>query len=129
MKSSNIDEQIRKALADEDAEFFDQFSKEPSLIGKAIESFRTQDRFANTVVILFSFVFLGLLVYSLWNFFAADEVKSLMSWALLFGFSLGGISMLKIWAWLEIQKNNVTREVKRLELQVARLTQRLGESS
>lgn len=127
MTLPNIDEQIRRALAGEDAALYEQFSVEPSLLGKAMESFRTQDRLASIVIILYSFVFLGLTGFAIWKFSAAEDMKSLMGWMLLFLFSLGGLSMIKIWSWMEIQKNNVTREVKRLELQVARLSQRLAE--
>ena len=45
-----------------------------------------------------------------------------------FGFSMAAVSMLKLWAWMEIEKNCTVREIKRLELQVARLAQRLDES-
>ena len=37
--------------------------------------------------------------------------------------------MVKIWFWLELLRNSVTREVKRLELQVALLNQNEGQSS
>lgn len=126
---NNIDDQIRKALANEDAELYEQFNSEPSLFGKAIESFRTQDRLATIVCILGILACLGLLCFSLWRFMGAEDTKSQIGWGILFGFSMSGISMIKIWSWMEIQKNNVTREVKRLELQVARLTQRLSESA
>ena len=32
---------------------------------------------------------------------------------------------LKIWFWMEIQRNSVVREIKRLELQVANLSRQL----
>ena len=73
-------------------------------------------------------VFLVLGVYSIWQFSLASEVKVLIGWAMSFGFSMAAVSMLKLWAWMEIEKNCTVREIKRLELQVARLAQRLDES-
>jgi hypothetical protein len=35
-----------------------------------------------------------------------------------------GVAMLKMYFWMEVNKNIVLREVKRLELQVARLSMR-----
>jgi len=32
-----------------------------------------------------------------------------------------GVAMVKVWFWLELQKNAIVREVKRLEVQVASL--------
>ena len=49
----------------------------------------------------------------------------MIGWAMAFGFSMATVSMLKLWAWMEIEKNTTVREIKRLELQVAMLTQRL----
>lgn len=39
------------------------------------------------------------------------------------------VAMLKIWSWMEMHKNQVLREVKRLELQVARLAARGASTS
>jgi hypothetical protein len=36
------------------------------------------------------------------------------------------VAILKIWFWMEMHKNAVLREVKRLELQIARLAARDG---
>ena len=35
--------------------------------------------------------------------------------------------MMKIWGWMEISKNFVTREIKRVELQIARLASRIKD--
>jgi len=37
------------------------------------------------------------------------------------------IAMLKLWFWLEIQRLFVTREIKRLELQIANLSRQLEQ--
>ena len=39
------------------------------------------------------------------------------------------VVMMKIWFWLELLRNSVTREVKRLELQVALLNQGSSQDS
>ena len=36
-------------------------------------------------------------------------------------FAFAGITLIKIWFWLEFHKHVIVREVKRLELQVASL--------
>ena len=38
---------------------------------------------------------------------------------------LTALAMVKMWFWMELEKNAIVREVKRLELQVARLVARL----
>lgn len=128
MTKPSIDDKIKQALAAEDAEIFEQFADEPSLLAQGLELLQSRNRWINTMVVVVMFVFLGIGVYSLWQFILATEVKSLMSWAMSFGFSMLAVGMLKLWAWMEIEKNCTVREIKRLELQVARLAQRLGES-
>lgn len=128
MTKPSIDEKIKQALASEDAEIFEQFGEEPSLLAQGLELLQSRNRWINGMVVVVMIVFLGIGVYSLWQFVSATELKSLLSWAMSFGFSMLAVSMLKLWAWMEIEKNCTVREIKRLELQVARLTQRLGES-
>ena len=47
--------------------------------------------------------------------------------AIGFVFCINAVAMLKLWYFMEMNKNAVTREVKRLELQIARLAKRLSE--
>ena len=39
-----------------------------------------------------------------------------------------GLALIKLWSWLELQKNAIVREVKRLEIQVASLAAQLRRS-
>lgn len=128
MTKPSIDEKIKQALASEDAEIYEQFAEEPSLLAQGLELLQSRNRLINGVVVVVMFVFLGLGAYSIWQFSLASEIKVLIGWAMSFGFSMAAVSMLKLWAWMEIEKNCTVREIKRLELQVARLAQRLDES-
>jgi len=126
MTGHEIDDKIRQALAAEDAELYARFA-EPSLLEQGLELLQSRNRWMTALVMIAMTIFLVIGFYSLWRFFAAQEMKALLSWAIGFGSCMAAVSMMKIWAWMEMEKNNVVREIKRLELQVARLTQRLGE--
>jgi hypothetical protein len=39
--------------------------------------------------------------------------------------AFAGLALIKVWFWLELQKNAIVREVKRLEVQVASLAAQL----
>ena len=127
MTGHEIDDKIKQALAAEDAELYAQFA-EPSLLEQGLELLQSHNRWMNRLMLIVMPIFLCIGFYSLWRFFAAQEVKELLGWAMGFATCMAGISMMKIWAWMQMEKNNTVREIKRLELQVARLTQRLGES-
>ncbi len=127
MTKHSIDDQIKQALAVEDAEVYAQFAEEPSLLAQGLELLHTRNRWFNAMIIVVMMIFLGIGVYSLWMFATAEGTKALIGWAMTFGFCMAVVGMLKLWAWMEIEKNSTIREIKRLELQVARLTQRLDE--
>ena len=128
MTGHNIDHEIKQALAAEDAEVYAQFAEEPSLFAMGLEVLNSRNRWATVLVVIVMTIFMAVGIYSLWRFSHAQETKVLIGWAMSFGFSMAAVSMMKLWAWMEIEKNSTIREIKRLELQVARLTQRLGES-
>ena len=128
MTEHEIDDKIKQALAAEDAELYAQFAQEPSLLEQGLELLQGRNRWMTALVMIVMTIFLVIGFYSLWRFFAAQEAKELVGWAMGFGSCMAAVSMMKIWAWMEMEKNNTVREIKRLELQVARLTQRLGES-
>jgi hypothetical protein len=128
MNAQDIDDKIKQALAAEDAELYAQFAEEPSLLAMGLEVLNSRNRWVTAMVVCFMVVFMVSGIYSLWQFSVAQETKELIGWAMGFGFSMAAVSMMKIWAWMEIEKNSTVREIKRLELQVARLTQRLGDS-
>ena len=65
-------------------------------------------------------------VLSVIRFFRAEEFRDMVMWAAASAFFLSGVSMMKVWYWMELNKNSVTREIKRLELQIARLAGRLN---
>ncbi|GJM19738.1 MAG: hypothetical protein DHS20C14_19510 [Phycisphaeraceae bacterium] len=122
---SNLDDKIREALAAEDAELFDEVAGEPSLQELVLESFRGKWRLltAMTVVVMFA-MFAGA-IYCLVQFFGTDDVATRLAWGLGVWFGMQAVGMLKLWHWMEFQRLAVTREIKRVELQIARLSQRL----
>ena len=127
MTRNEIDDKIKEALTAEDAELYAQFALEPSLLEQGLELLQSRNRWMNALMLIVMPIFLVIGFYSLWRFFAAQEFKALMTWAMVFWMCIVAVSMNKIWAWMKMEKNNTVREIKRLELQVARLTQLLRE--
>ena len=50
----------------------------------------------------------------------------MIAWATGFLWGVMWIVRLKIWFYVEVNKNSITREIKRLELQLANLSRQLG---
>lgn len=124
---NELDDKIREALRNEDADLFDDFGGELSMFAMVIETFRGKHRWLVMISIVWSLIFLVLGVLAAVKFFNATDERDLLMWA---GASLicwSAVSMLKIWFWMELNKNAVTREIKRLELQIAKLASRIKD--
>lgn len=68
------------------------------------------------------FVFLGLFVYSFIQFINVETTEEMIKWGFGSIVFLLGLSMLKVYAWMQMDKNAILREMKRLELQVMSLS-------
>ena len=128
MNEYDIDKSIREALSSEDAELNAHFSEEPSLPEMMIETFRGRQWFVSTMGFIMMLIFLGLCIFCGWKLLQVDDTVEALRWAAGFLFCMTAVSIMKIWYWLEMVKNSMVREVKRLELQVARLSQRVGNA-
>ncbi|MFK7771434.1 MAG: DUF6768 family protein, partial [Saprospiraceae bacterium] len=67
---------------------------------------------------LMTLVFLGLFIFSCIQFFKVESVEELIKWGIGSIMFLLSMSMLKIYAWMQMDKNAMLREMKRLELLV-----------
>jgi hypothetical protein len=123
MRRKNIDDEIREALSAEDARLLEEFDEEPSLVELTIKSMTSRFRLTNVMGAVVMVIFMVLGLFSVWQFFQATELKALISWSLSIMFCVTTIGLMKIWYWMLIIRYDATREIKRLELQVARLAQ------
>ena len=127
--SDQLDQMIREALSKEDQEIFDQVLGEPSITEMVTSTFRGKLRWLAVYAMVMGFVLMALGIYSLTRFTAAADVPSMLRWGALMFFCLGSVGAMKIWHWMEMQRHLVTREIKRLELQVAGLTSKVGSTA
>jgi hypothetical protein len=122
---TNIDDRIREALRAEDREMMDQLDPDPSMFTLVFDVFRGRNRLIMMVTAFWTFVFFVLGILSVVRFFNAETTRDMLMWTLATVFCISAVAMMKIMWWLEMNKNAVTREVKRLELQIASLAARL----
>jgi uncharacterized membrane protein YciS (DUF1049 family) len=122
----NIDDKIREALRKEDAELLENYRGEAPFHEMLLDSFRGRNRFLNVMAFVATFIVMALLVTSGYQFFQADSTRAMIGWATGFVTCAVASGLLKIWFYLEINKNSLTREIKRLELQIAHLSRQVG---
>ncbi len=124
---NDLDDKIREELRKEDAELFDEFSEETSVFEMLIETCRGKRRWLSIFGGILTMIFLVLGVLSAVKFFDAQTTKDMIMWASACILCMSAVSMLKMWYFMEMNKNATTREIKRLELQIARLAGRLKD--
>lgn len=120
---TNLDQAIREALSAEDAEFLAKFESE-NPVREALGTFNGKWGAMNLFAAIVTFAMFGLFCWCVWQFFHASETRDLIFWAAGSLWAALAVAMLKMYFWMEMNKNVVLREVKRLELQVARLAAR-----
>ena len=122
---NELDDKIREALRKEDAELFEEFGAEPSMYEMVMETFRGRYRWMAFVAVFWTLVFIVLFILAGIRFFNAESTKDILMWAAACVVCWSAVFMMKVWYWMELNKNALTREIKRLELQIARLAGRL----
>ena len=122
---SDVDDTIRRALRVGSDDLLDDLD-EPGMLAQALTAMRRGTKWINALAFTFTFVFFALAIWTAFRFFAATEVQEMIAWAVGFCYSVLAVAMLKMWFWMQMDKYVVLREIKRLELQVARLAERRG---
>ncbi len=122
---SSLDDKIKEALSREDAELFGEVGGEASLPELVAESFRGKYRFFVAMSFVATLVFTIAMFYCAYRVFTSTEFHDHILWAMGFFFFAMGVGLLKTWAWMEFNRIAVTREIKRVELQIALLAKRL----
>lgn len=117
---TNLDQAIREALSAEDAEFLAKFEAETPL-REALGTFGGKWGAMNAFAAIITFGLFGVFVYCAWSMLAATDVRAVVLWSVGSLLAMLGVAMLKMYFWMEMNKNVMLREIKRLELQVARL--------
>ena len=73
------------------------------------------------ITIVKGFIFAGL-IYCTIQFFSTDVTNELIQWSLAILILGLMMSMLKLFAWMQMDKNALMREIKRLELLISSLS-------
>jgi hypothetical protein len=121
-----IDERIREALSKDDAELLEHYRGEPSIAQMVIDTFRSRHRWLFVVAFTEGIVLFLLEFVIAYQFLHAQSTREMIAWATGFVCCLFAIAMIKIWYWMELNKNSLAREIKRLELELANLSRRLS---
>ena len=120
-----IDKLIKDTLNEEEAKFYDALD-EQNIFEMLFGLFKGKNAWINILINVVIVIFFVMLIYCAIQFFNAETTEALVKWGFGSLFFVLCISILKLYAWMQMDKYAILREMKRLELQVMSLSGRIG---
>ena len=121
-----IDQLIKETLSKEEAAFYDSL-EEQNNFEMIAGLFKGKNAWFLVITNIMTIVFLGFFIYCCIQFFEVESTKELMKWGFGSLMFLLSMCMLKIYAWMQMDKNAILREMKRLELLVMSLSGKVSD--
>jgi len=121
----DIDQLIKETLTQEEAKFYDDLD-EQNVLQMLGGLFKGKNAWLIVIMNIMTLIFFTLFVYCLVQFFKTEVTNELIKWGIGGFVFLMAVSMLKMFAWMQMDKNALLRELKRLELQVSSLSGKLS---
>jgi len=115
-----IDELIKEALTAEEAAFYDEL-EERNLFGKLGAVYKGKTGWLAVVMNIVHLICFFAFAYCVYRFFNTEVTNELIKWALGGMFCVIAMGRIKAYVWMQMDKNDILRELKRLELQVLAL--------
>lgn len=116
----DLDQMIDEALDAEERELLRSIGDEPGYIEQAMGIFSGRLGWVSVVLMIVQgAAFVGG-AWAAWNFFATDDALTALRWGLPAAVLLLMSLTIKMALWPTIQTNRLMRELKRIELQIAR---------
>ena len=126
-KENNIDDLIRKSLSEEEAKFYRDLD-EPSIW----ESFSSIFKGKNRWITYYSmFIVIGLTIFSVYaliQFISVATIPEMIKWGAAMFASFISVGFLKVYYWMQMDKNVMMKEIKRLGLQLSLLLNKIEEN-
>jgi len=122
----DIDQLIKETLSQEEAKFYDDL-EEQNLLQMVAGLFKGKNSWIIIIMNVVTLVFFVLFIYCMVQFLNTEITNELITWGLSGFVCLMVVSLLKLFAWMQMDKNALLRELKRLEIQVSSLSLKMSE--
>ena len=125
-EKERIDELIKEALSEEEAAFYDSL-EEKDLFGKLESVYRGKLGWLAVLTSVVQIVMFVLFIYCLVQFFNVESTNELIKWGAGGFLSLLSVTMLKLFIWMQMDKNDILLALKKMELQLASYMERSSQ--
>ena len=120
----DIDKLIKETLTEEEAKFYDELD-EQNVFQMLRDLFTGKNSWFMYVLNVVTLAFFGFFILCVIKFFEASDTQELIKWTAGGFASMMTISILKVFVWMQMDKNALLREIKRLELMVSSLASKI----
>ncbi|MCJ7465108.1 MAG: hypothetical protein MUO53_00250 [Maribacter sp.] len=117
-EKEKIDALIKETLTKEEATFYDQL-EEQNIFEKLGAVYKGKMGWLAVIMNMVQLVLFGIFIFCTIKFFNTDDTNTLIKWASGGFLCMMVMAMLKLYIWMQMDKNDTLRELKRLELQLA----------
>lgn len=118
----NIDQKIKKLLEDESQQIDELMLEEKGVFGMIAATFKGGNRIWLAIVYFFGIVASIAMVWTAYRFWIAEQSNELIFFGVLFVVALQIQISLKMWGFMEMNRISTIREIKRVEIQLAKLS-------
>lgn len=126
MKKEEIDKLITESLNEEEARFYNDLEEE-GIVGMWKEVYTGKHGWIAILMSIVHTIIVGIAVYCGIKLFTVPEVTEILRYGTILFIALAFGSMIKLWHWLQMDKNSILREMKRIEFQVAVLMEKISD--
>lgn len=124
MKNDEIDEMIKEALSEDEKALFNTYD-EQNMLQMFGGLFQGKMKWLNAMTVVVQVVMFGFAIYFGYRFFGTADVIEVIQFGAGFFLTMLSVSMLKLFHIMEMHKNATIREIKRMELQLSILANKL----
>ena len=117
---SSFEDRLMTSLSTDDEAFLKELEQDAGLFQQMGMSFSGPLRYWTAFAFVFSFFFFGLAIWGVYNMFQTEDLKTVVLWGTLVGFSSLSVGLIKVWFWMRMNHLNVLRELKRIELRLVK---------
>jgi hypothetical protein len=118
----DLERMIDQAIHEEERELLRRLGEEPGFMDQAFAIFGGKTGWVNVYLAVVQTLFFFAGVWAAWMFFAAGDVVTQLRWGLPAAVILLMAVMIKMAVWPTLQTNRIIRELKLIQLQLARRT-------
>lgn len=126
MNKEHIDDLIAESLSKDEAEFYHTLDEE-GFLKQWGGLYKGKLKGWAIYVTIVQLIFTVITFYLGYKFFTVEDIREIMLYGGGFFIAFITVSMLKLWHWMQMDKNSIIREIKRLEFQVAVLSEKSNE--